>query len=262
MAEIHSTAIVADGAKIADDVFIGPYCIVGENVELKSGVKLIAHVFVDGYTTVGENTEISPFASIGGKNQDLKDKEKKGRLIIGKNNSIREYATMQPGSPDGGNVTTVGDDNLFMIGTHIAHDCHVGNHIIMSNSATLAGHVTVSDFAIIGGFSAVHQFTRIGSHVMIGGMSGVSRDVVPYALLEQGEMKGINLVGLKRRGFSKDVIKTLNTAVKEIFAPEGTLAERVKDVAERYADCIPVQEIVAFMQADSKRSFTQPSTDK
>lgn len=261
MADIHSTAIIHDGAKIADDVVIGPYCVIGANVELKSGVKLISHVVVDGDTEIGENTEISPFAAIGGKNQDLKDKEKKGKLIIGKNNSIREYATIQPGSPDGIGKTVVGDNNLLMIGVHIAHDCILGSNCIMSNNATLAGHVTVGDCAIIGGFAAVHQFTRIGSFVMIGGMSGVQRDVIPYALLEMGDMKGINLVGLKRRGYPLSDIADLRRAVTELFAPDGTLAERVKTVGEKYADSAPVQEIVSFMQAESKRGFCQPKQE-
>ena len=201
MNNIHPTAIIEDGAQLGDNVTVGPYSYVGPQVVLNDGVTLISHVWVGGDTTVGENTEISPFAVIGGKNQDLKDKEKKGKLIIGKNNSIREHATMQPGSPDGGNVTCVGDNGLFMIGTHIAHDCQVGNNVIMSNNATLAGHVKVGDRAIIGGLSAVHQFTRIGAHAMVGGMCGIARDVIPYSLISFNILEGVNIVGLKRRGF-------------------------------------------------------------
>ncbi len=258
MTNIHSTAIIEDGAKIGNDVEIGPYCVVGSQVELRDGVKLVSHVWVGGDTTVGENTEIRPFAAIGGKNQDLKDKDKKGKLIIGKNNSIREYATMQPGSPDGGNVTVVGDNGLFMIGTHIAHDCHVGNNVIMSNNATLAGHVKVGNNVIIGGLSAVHQFSRIGSHAMVGGMCGITRDVIPFSLISFGNLEGVNIVGLKRRGFSLQTINNLRLAVSEIFKGEGTLSDRVAKVAETYADCEPVQEIVAFMQTDYKRGFMQP----
>ena len=256
---IHPTAIVEDGAKIGDNVEIGPYSIVGSQVELKNGVKLISHVWIGGDTVVGENTEISPFAVIGGKNQDLKDKEKKGKLIIGKNNSIREYVTMQPGSPDDNNVTIVGDNGLFMVGVHIAHDCIVGNNVIMSNNATLAGHVKVGDNAIIGGLSAVHQFSRIGSHAMVGGMSPVTRDVIPYSLISQTGLEGINIIGLKRRGFSLDTINKLRLAVSEIFKGEGSLNERVQAVAEAYKDCEPVQDIVSFMQADYKRGFMQPA---
>lgn len=257
--QIHSTAIIEDGAKIGNNVEIGPYCFVGPQVELKDGVKLISHVWVGGDTVVGENTEISPFAVIGGKNQDLKDKEKKGKLIIGKNNSIREYVTMQPGSPDDNNVTIVGDNGLFMIGVHIAHDCIVGNNVIMSNNATLAGHVKVGDNAIIGGLSAVHQFSRIGSHAMIGGMSPVTRDVIPYSLISQTGLEGINIIGLKRRGFSLDTINKLRLAVSEIFKGEGSLQERIKSVSETYKDCEPVQDIVTFMQTDYKRGFMQPA---
>ena len=260
MTTIHSTAIIEDGAKIGNDVTIGPYCFVGAQVELKDGVQLVSHVWVGGDTVVGENTEIRPFAAIGGKNQDLKDKEKKGKLIIGKNNSIREYATMQPGTPGDKNVTVVGDNGLFMIGTHIAHDCVVGNNVLMSNNATLAGHVKVGDNVIIGGLSAVHQFSRIGAHAMVGGMCGITRDVIPYSLISFNCLEGVNIVGLKRRGFSLDVINNLRLAVSEIFKGEGTLAERIKHVGEIYKDCAPVQEIVEFMQTDYKRGFMQPST--
>ena len=260
MFDIHPTAIVENSAQIGKNVTIGPYSYVGAQVVLRDGVTLGAHVWVGGDTIVGENTEISPFAAIGGKNQDLKDTKKKGKLIIGKNNSIREYATMQPGSPDGGNVTQVGDNNLFMIGTHVAHDCFVGNYVIMSNNATLAGHITVGDYAIIGGFSAVHQFSRIGAHAMVGGMSGVARDVIPYALLEQGRMMGINLVGMKRSGFSLEEIKATDAAVKEIFDKDAktTLSERVARTIEKYKGCKPVEEIGAFMKVQSKRGFVQP----
>lgn len=260
MNNIHPTAIIEDGARLGDNVKVGPFCYVGPQVVLDDGVTLISHVWVGGDTTVGENTEISPFAVIGGKNQDLKDKEKKGKLIIGKNNSIREHATMQPGSPDGGNVTRVGDNGLFMIGTHIAHDCQVGNNVIMSNNATLAGHVKVGDRAIIGGLSAVHQFTRIGAHAMVGGMCGIARDVIPYSLISFNILEGVNIVGLKRRGFSLETINTLRLAVGEIFNGEGTLSERVAKVAETYSACEPVQEIVAFMQTDYKRGFMHPKT--
>lgn len=257
--EIHATAIVEKGAEIGENVVIGPYCYVGPKVVLKDGVHLISHAWVGGDTVVGEGTEISPFAAIGGKNQDLKDKEKAGKLVIGKNNSIREYATMQPGTPDDHGITTVGDNGLFMIGIHIAHDCIVGNNIIMSNNATLAGHVHVGDNAIIGGMSAVHQFTRIGSYAMVGGMSAVTRDVVPYALVDRDGLTGVNIVGLKRHGFKLDEIKALQTAIDRIFGGEGVMTERIAAVAAEYADCEPVQNLVAFMQADSKRSFLHPA---
>lgn len=259
MTTIHPTAIIEDGAKIGSDVSIGPYCFVGGQVELKDGVQLVSHVWVGGDTVVGENTEIRPFAAIGGKNQDLKDTEKKGKLIIGKNNSIREYATMQPGTPGDKNVTTVGDNGLFMIGTHIAHDCVVGNNVLMSNNATLAGHVTVEDNVIIGGLSAVHQFSRIGSYAMVGGMCGITRDVIPYGLVSFNVLEGINIVGLRRRRFSAEVIGNLRAAVSEIFSSERAMTENIKYVSEKYRDCEPVQKIVEFMQTDYRRGFMRPS---
>ncbi len=260
MTFIHPTAIVEKGAEIAEGASVGPYCIVGSKVRLGAGVKLIAHVWIGGDTTVGDNTEISPFAVIGHNPQHKKCMYQPGKLLIGKNNVIREHATMHPGTPIDNNVTIVGDNGLFMVGIHVAHDCVVGDNVIMSNNATLAGHVKVGDWAIVGGLTAVHQFTRIGAHAMVGGMCGITRDIVPYSLIAANALEGINIVGLKRRGFSLDVINRLRRAVDEIFkGREGTLSERVEKVATEYADCDPVMEIVRFMQADSKRGFTQPA---
>lgn len=259
MTFIHPTAIVEDSVKIGEDVTIGPYCIVSGQVELHKGVHLIAHVWVSGNTIVGENTEISPFAVIGHKSQHMKFMDQPGKLIIGKNNVIREHATMHPGTPIDNNVTVVGDNGLFMVGTHVAHDCVVGDNVIMSNNATLAGHVKVGHWAIVGGLSAVHQFTRIGQHAMVGGMTAVHRDVVPYALVADDALEGINIIGLKRRGFSLEVINKLRHAVNEIFDTEGTMAERVQKAAQKYADTEAVMEIIDFIRTDSKRGFMHPA---
>src|SRR3989440_11723229 len=180
MPQIHPTAIVAPGATLAEDVSIGPYCVIGEEVVLGAGVKLIAHVVVDGRTTIGEGTRLFPFASIGLEPQDLKYRGENSELVIGRNNTVREYVTMNPGTEGGGMVTRIGDGCLFMVGAHVAHDCQIGNHVVMANNATLGGHVVIEDYAVLGGLCAVHQYVRIGRHAMIGGVSGVERDVIPY----------------------------------------------------------------------------------
>ncbi|MGN0905106.1 MAG: acyl-ACP--UDP-N-acetylglucosamine O-acyltransferase [Alphaproteobacteria bacterium] len=253
MTFIHPTAIVEEGAKIGENVTVGPFCIVGKQVELKDGVNLMAHVWVGGDTVIGENTEVGPFAVIGHKPQHKKCMNEPGKLVIGKNNVIREHVTMHPGTPIDNNITIVGDGGLFMVGTHVAHDCIVGDNVIMANNATLGGHVKLGDWAIVGGLSAVHQFTRIGAHAMIGGLCAIMRDVVPYALISGSVLEGINIIGLKRRGFSLDVINKLRHAVAEIFDGEGTMSERVDAVAAKYAGCEAVMEIVEFMKDDSKR---------
>src|ERR1700739_1226866 len=182
MPQIHPTAIVAPGAMLAEDVVIGPYCVVGDNAVLGPRVTLRSHVVVDGRTTIGEGTRVFPFASIGLEPQDLKYRGERSELVIGRNNTIREYVTMNPGTEGGGMVTRIGDDCLFMVGAHVAHDCQIGDHVIMANNATLGGHVTLGDYVVIGGLSAVHQFVRIGAHAMIGGMSGVENDVIPFGM--------------------------------------------------------------------------------
>jgi len=263
MPDIHATAIVDPEAELADDVSVGPYCVVGPDVSLGKGVRLRAHVVVDGCTRIGEGTEIYPFASIGLPPQDLKYKGEPSELRIGARNVIREYVTMNPGTEGGGMLTKVGDGCLFMVSAHVAHDCQVGDGVIMANNATLAGHVTVGDFAIIGGLSAVHQFVRIGHHAMIGGMSGVEQDVIPFGSVmgERAALSGLNLVGLKRRGFPKDEINALRAAYKALFAADGdagTLAERVETIAARYPDAQGVGDLVRFIRGDAGRGVTQP----
>lgn len=260
MTRIHPTAIIEQGASLADTVTIGPFCTVGADVELADNVTLLSHVAVSGRTTIGPNTRIFPFASIGHEPQDLKYSGEESRLVIGRNNTIREYVTMNPGTSGGGMLTSVGDHCLFMAGTHVAHDCRVGNNVIMANNATLAGHVTLEDYVVVGGLSAVHQFVRIGSHAMIGGMTGVERDVIPFAsaIGDRARLVGINIIGMQRRGFSREEIQTLRSAYQLLFSEGGTMAERVEEIAERFREDRPVMQMVEFIRADSSRALCQP----
>jgi UDP-N-acetylglucosamine acyltransferase len=260
MAQIHPTAIIAPGACLADDVFIGPYCVVGEKASLAAGVVLKSHVVVEGRTTIGERTRIFPFASIGHEPQDLKYDGESSSLEIGHDNTIREHVTMNPGTAGGGMVTRVGNYCLFMVGAHVAHDCQIGDHVILVNNATLAGHVVMEDYSILGGLSAVHQFVRVGRHAMIGGMSGVERDVIPYGQVmgDRARLNGVNIIGMQRRGFSRDDIQRLRNAYNFLFGDTGTLSERVDEVAQRFGGCGPVDDLVAFIRADSSRAICQP----
>ena len=260
MPDIHPTAIVAAGARLADDVVIGPYCVVGEHVALANGVRLMSHVVVEGRTTIGDRTRIFPFASIGHEPQDLKYDGEASSLEIGADNTIREHVTMNPGTAGGGMVTRVGDHCLFMVGAHVAHDCQIGNYVIMANNATLAGHVVIEDHALLGGLSAVHQFVRIGQHAMIGGMSGVERDVIPYGQVmgDRARLHGLNIIGMQRRGFSREDIQGLRSAYNCLFGDSGTLSERVEEVARRFSGIGPVDDLVAFIRADSSRAICQP----
>lgn len=261
MADVHPTAIVAPDARLGD-VQIGPYCIIGSQVTLGDGVQLHSHVVVDGRTIIGEGTVIYPFASIGLQPQDLKYRGEASELIVGARNQIREHVTMNPGTEGGRMETRVGDDCLFMIGSHIAHDCVIGNHVILANNATLGGHVEVGDYAIIGGLAAVHQFVRIGDHAMVGGMSGVEQDLIPYgsAMGDRARLRGLNLIGLQRRDFLREDIQTLRTAYRLMFAPEGTLSERIDDVVGLYSDNAAVMEIVNFIRAETSRAVLQPKS--
>ncbi len=263
MSEIHPTAIIEDGAKIGDNVAIGPYCTVGPKVTLADGVALMSHVVINGDTSIGANTRIFPFASIGHQPQDLKYKGEESSLEIGCNNVIREHVTMNPGTEGGGMLTLVGNNCLFMVGAHVAHDCRIADHVIMVNNATLGGHVKIDEWAIVGGLSAVHQFVRVGRHAMIGGMSGVENDVIPYGSVigNRARLQGLNIVGLKRRNFSRDIIHALRNAYRLMFAAEGTLAERLDDVAEMMSDVEPVMEIVDFIRAETSRAICQPNLD-
>lgn len=260
MTQIHPTAVVAPGAKLAEDVAVGAYCIVGEHVTLGAGVSLRSHVVIDGHTTIGEGTRIFPFASIGLEPQDLKYRGEPSTLIVGRRNRIREYVTMNPGTTGGGMVTRVGDDCLFMVGAHVAHDCQIADHVVMANNATLAGHVVVENYAVLGGLCAIHQFVRIGKHAMIGGMSGVERDVIPYGQVmgDRARLTGLNIIGMQRRGFSREDLQGLRNAYQFLFFSDGTLSDRVAEAAERFGGIAPVEDIIAFIRADSSRAICQP----
>lgn len=264
MPEVHPTAIVEDGARIGDDVRIGPYSVVGPEVVLEQGVVLSGHVVVDGRTTVGANTRIFPFASIGTPPQDKKFAGEDSVLNIGAENIIREHVTMNPGTDGGGGVTTIGNGGLFMVGAHVAHDCEIGDNVILVNNVTLGGHVIVHDHAIVGGLSGVHQFVRIGQHAMVGGMSAVESDVIPYGSVmgNRAHLSGLNIVGLKRRGFEREQIHSLRNAYRLLFAAEGTMQERLADVAEMFTDHSLVMEIVEFIRKDSSRALCQPKSDR
>ena len=263
MTEIHATAIIEQGARLGEGTVVGPYCCIGCMVELGDGVRLHSHVVVAGKTTIGPNTHVFPFASIGHPPQDLKYKGEESELVIGAHNIIREHATMNPGTAGGGMITRIGNNCLFMVGAHVAHDCNIANHVILANNATLAGHVSIDDFAILGGLSAVHQFCRIGRHAMIGGMSGVENDVIPYGSVtgNRARLDGLNIVGLRRRGFSRSEVAVMRKAYRLLFAQEGTMAERLEDVAEMYKDNNAVMDIVGFIRSDSSRAICQPKSE-
>lgn len=262
MGLLHPTALIADGARLGADVEVGPYCVIGREVELGDGVVLHSHVVVAGSTRIGPRTQVFPFASLGHRPQDLKYGGEASKLVIGADNSIREHVTMNPGTQGGGLLTKVGDNCLFMMGAHVAHDCCIGDRVILANNATLGGHVTIEDDAIVGGLSAVHQFVRIGRGAMIGGMSGIEHDVIPYGLAmgERANLQGLNIVGLRRRGFKRAQIKDMNEAYALLFSGEDTLMERVERLARERGKLKGVAEIVSFVQAGSSRALCRPGT--
>jgi UDP-N-acetylglucosamine acyltransferase len=258
--DVHATAIVEAGARLGDGVRIGPFCLVGKDVELADGVELVSHAVVAGRTKIGARTRIFPFASIGHQPQDLKYKGEPSTLTVGSECIIREGVTLNPGTEGGGMETVIGDRCAFLANSHVGHDCHVGNSVIFSNNVMLAGHVTVGDFAILGGGAAVIQFSRVGAHSFLGGMSGLENDLIPYgmALGNRAHLSGLNIIGLQRRGFARDDIHTLRRAYRLLFADEGTLQERLGDVEDEFKDHPIVEEIVAFIRAGGKRSLCVP----
>ncbi len=263
MSQVHPTAVVGTGARLAQHVEVGPYSLVGADVSLGEGVKIGSHVVIVGATEIGAGCTVHPFAVLGGPPQHAGHRGEPTRLVIGPRNLIREHVTMHCGTAMGRGVTTVGSDGFFMVGVHVGHDCVVGDHVLMANNATLGGHVTLGDHVIMGGLSAAHQNTRIGRHAFIGGMAGVNHDVIPFGNVwgNHAHLEGLNLVGLKRRGFSREAINTLRAAYRMLFAEEGTFQERLEDTAYAYSGSPEVMEIVDFIRADASRPLTTPQRE-
>jgi len=257
---VHPTALVEEGARLGRGVRIGPFCTVGPHTDLGDGCELVSHVVVAGHTRVGARTKIFPFASIGHAPQDLRYKGEPTTLTIGVDCIIREGVTMNTGTPNGTGKTIVGDRCFFLTQSHVAHDCRVGDNVILTNNAMLAGHCKIGDFAIIGGGAGIHQFVRIGPHAFIGGLSGVENDVIPYGMVlgNRAYLAGLNIIGLRRRGFSRDQIHDLRRAYRLLFAQEGTLAERVEDVAEEFSKHPTVHEILDFIRDGGDRAICTP----
>jgi UDP-N-acetylglucosamine acyltransferase len=257
---IHPSAVIEKGAQIGEGVSIGPFCHIGAHVTLGDGVELISHVALGGNTSVGARTRIFPFASIGHEPQDLKFHGEDNSLTIGSDCMIREGVTMNPGTEGGGGKTIVGNHCTFLANSHIAHDVHCGHHVILSNNVMIAGHCSIGDYVIAGGGAAVHQFVRIGPHAFIAAMAAAENDVIPYgmAIGNRANLAGLNLVGLKRRGFERDEIHALRRAYRLLFAHEGTLKERVEDVAEEFSSHVQVMEILNFIRDGGDRPICTP----
>ena len=256
---IHKTAIIDSKAKISTNVEIGPYATIGPNVEIGENTLIQSHVNITGNTTIGKGNKLYSFASIGSDPQDLKYKGEETTLIIDDNNTIREHVTINTGTVQGGGVTKIGNNNLIMIGAHIAHDCIIGNNIVMANNTAIAGHAEIEDFVIIGAKCGVQQFTRIGKRAMIGGMTGVLRDVIPYGLStgNRNYLNGINVVGLRRDKVSNKDILGLTDAYKEIFKTE-VLSENLKSLNGKYTDNPLVKDVLDFINKDKKRPICTP----
>ena len=259
-ASIHPSAVVESGANIAAGCHIGPFCHVGPEVTLHEGVVLKSHAVVTGLTEIGAETVIFPFANIGDIPQDLKYAGEKTQLIVGKRNRIREGVTMNTGTDGGGGVTRVGDDNLFMTGAHVGHDAIVGNHVVVANQSAIAGHCIIEDGVIIGGLSGIHQFVRIGRGAIIGAVTMVTNDVIPYGLVQgpRGAVDGLNLVGLKRRGVAKEDINALRAAYQALAQGEGAFQERARRLSEEAPNSQYVRDVVDFVLKGSDRSFLTP----
>jgi UDP-N-acetylglucosamine acyltransferase len=261
---IHPSAIVEDGAKLGAGVEIGPFCHIGPQVELCEGVSLKSHVVVAGRTTIGARTRIFPFASLGHEPQDLKYRGEDSTLVIGSDCLIREAVTMNPGTAGGRLTTIIGDRCAFLANSHVGHDSIIGHDCVFSNNAMIAGHVTMGDWVICGGGSAVVQFARVGSHAFVGGLTGVAADLIPFGLVfgSRGVLMGLNLVGLKRRNFSREQIHELRRAYRALFAPEGTLKERLEDVEQEFAGNPEVTEILEFIRAGGDKQLCVPEAGK
>ncbi|RMH52087.1 MAG: acyl-ACP--UDP-N-acetylglucosamine O-acyltransferase [Zetaproteobacteria bacterium] len=257
---IHPTAIVSPEAELAADVIVGPWCVIDGPVRIGSGCRLISHVVLSGRTTIGADNRFFPFSSVGLEPQDLKYRGEPSEVVIGCGNTIREHATIHAGTEGGGMVTRIGDGNLIMAYAHVAHDCWLGNRIVLANAATLAGHVTIEDDAIIGGLSAVHQFLRIGRLAMIGGMSGIVQDVPPFTMIAGGYrpgLAGLNLVGLQRKGFDAARIRRLKQVYRALFQRDAAREERIAAARAAAGDDEAAGHMVDFVAA-AERGVTWP----
>jgi UDP-N-acetylglucosamine acyltransferase len=261
--EIHPTAIVGKGAELADGVSIGPYSVIGEHVCIGARTQVLTHVVIEGHTRLGADCVVRNFSNLGGPPHHTGYRGEPTELVIGDRNRIWEHVTMHIGTPDGGAVTRVGNDGMFMATAHVGHDCRVGDNVILAHSATLGGHVEIGDFVMVSGLAAVHQYCRVGRYSFIGGLAAVTKDVIPYGLVwgNHAHLEGLNLVGLKRRDFNRETIATLRSAYRLLFAEEGTFQERLEDTAAAYGGSSPVMEIIDFIRADADRPLCLPERE-
>ena len=259
---IHNSSVIDKKAKIADEVKVGPFCYIGPEVQISEGVELISNVHIEGNVRIGKGTKIFPFASIGTSPQDLKYKGEANSLEIGENNVIREYVTINPGTKGGGEKTIIGNNCLLMISSHVAHDCHIGNNVVIANNVPLGGHVKIEDSVVIGGNSAVQQFTRIGRLAMIGGMTGVLKDVIPFGLSfgNRNYLRGINIIGLKRKKYDNKKIMELDKAYKKIFSSKN-LHENLSKINGEYKGNDLVTEVINFIAKDKRRPICTPQSE-
>ena len=260
---IHKTAIISETSKIADNVEIGPYSVIGPNVTIENNTKIHSHVNITGNTSIGTGNEIFPFASIGTPPQDLKYKGEKNSIIIGDNNKFREYVNINPGTEQGGGITKIGNNNLFMVYCHVAHDCNLSNNIVLANNVQVGGHVFIQDNAIVGGSCAIHQFSRIGESAMIGGMTGVLSDVIPFGLSlgNRNNLVGLNLIGLRRAKMSNENIKILQKAYDILFKSEN-LRSNIDNLNSEIKNNQFVNKIINFINSDKKRPISLPENIK
>ena len=260
---IHRSAIISTNAIISENIRIGPYCIIDGGVSIEDGCELISHVHLSGNTKIGKNNKFFPFSSIGAIPQDLKYSGEDSRLIIGENNTFRENVTVNPGTRNGGMITKIEDNCLFMVGSHIAHVCQISSNLILANNATLAGHVIINNNAIIGGLSAVHQFVNIGKYAMIGGMSGVESNIIPYGLYTgvRGNLRGLNLIGLKRKNVDTKTINKINKIFRKIFCDSNSIEENIKNLNQKEKSILEISEIVDFINLNLKRGICKYTDD-
>ena len=260
---IHQTAIISPKAKIPENTKIGPYCIIGDRVSIEEGCELISNVHLSGNTKIGKNNKFFPFSSVGSIPQDLKYSGEDSKLVIGENNTFRENVTINPGTKNGGMITKIEDNCLFMVGSHVAHDCQISSNVILANNATLAGHVVIDNNAIIGGLSAVHQFVHIGKYAMIGGMSGVESNIIPYGLYLgiRDNLRGLNLIGLKRKNVDVKTISKVKQIFRKIFSESDSLEKNIKNLNQEEKSILEVAEILDFISLNLKRGICRYVND-